>query len=351
MDATECADAPETKGGRGASFSPEEDLALARAWTQTSESVVDMSHEAFWHQVSDVYASQPEAVTPRTEHSLRSRWTPLQRTAQKYLAAASLYRSSIPSGEVEEDTMRNIMELYRKNNMVKGKNGSRPAPVFKSVAAATMLSKSPKFGARFGGSSTSCAGYRPGPSNPGSVESTAADATASGVTTGGAADQAQGPAGVSASQTTPAPTSEIEQDSPAAGPGRLSKTSSKRPLGVKRQRTWEGRDGQSAAAVGSLAQSMSAVGTALSASTDRKAALAGLAIETNLVRMLPDGAEKERLVHKLLERARQVNESTSAQEDGTTQQAGAAERSDGNEEASTTTQGAGGQEKRARSGV
>lgn len=54
-------------------------------------------------------------------------------TTQKYLAAKSIYRSCIPSGETEEDILLNSMELYRLSDPVE------------FLEAVRLLSKRPKF--------------------------------------------------------------------------------------------------------------------------------------------------------------------------------------------------------------
>lgn len=143
---------------RGTNFSPAEDLALARSFVRVSQLVAEMEADSMWIKVANVYASQPEAVTARSAHSLRCRWSCLQRTAQKYIAAEKLYRANIPSGETEEDTVAHVQELYSNRNNVSG----QLAPVFKSTAAAALLATCPKFSSDIGGSS-STPWYRPAP--------------------------------------------------------------------------------------------------------------------------------------------------------------------------------------------
>lgn len=129
-----------SKSVRGPAFSAAEDLALARAWVATSEFVLDMNAEVFWDRTAALYIAQPGVVFPRTSHSLRSRWSGLQRMVQKYLAADKLYRSSIPSGEVEDDTKRHVMELYQKNNQVSTKPRTVPAKPLSSRACRQLSS-------------------------------------------------------------------------------------------------------------------------------------------------------------------------------------------------------------------
>lgn len=157
---------------RGTNFSPLEDLALARCFLRASQCVTDMDAEQMWDKLATLYAAQPEAGAPRTAHSLRCRWSPLQRAAQKYIAADKLYRAAIPSGQSEADVIANGQELYRRSNKTKGK----VAPVFKSTDAAAQLATSPKFSGA-GAAESACAGGRPAVSatgGPASVEGSSA---------------------------------------------------------------------------------------------------------------------------------------------------------------------------------
>ncbi|OSX72564.1 hypothetical protein BU14_0424s0020, partial [Porphyra umbilicalis] len=81
-----------------------EDLALRRSWAHCSKSVQGMNITVFWEKTADTLKTQPEVFRARSAASLWSRWSVLQRIVQKYLSADNLYRISIPSGEVEEDT-------------------------------------------------------------------------------------------------------------------------------------------------------------------------------------------------------------------------------------------------------
>jgi len=75
--------------------------------------VIVIKSDAFWGKVTHVFKEQPEAIHPLTAKTPQSRLTLLQRASQKYLAAYKLYRANLPSEEVEEQRVVNVMELYR----------------------------------------------------------------------------------------------------------------------------------------------------------------------------------------------------------------------------------------------
>ena len=117
---------------------------MARAWKYASETVVDMTSDAFEGKVAHVLKEQPEASHPRMAKTLQNRWTLLQRASQKYLAADKLYRANIPSGEVQEQAVVNVMKLYRRTNKVTAKDGTkRDAASLRSSAAAFLLATCP----------------------------------------------------------------------------------------------------------------------------------------------------------------------------------------------------------------
>jgi len=66
----------------GLSFSPGEDLALARSFASTTLSTTDMTSDLYWEAVADIYKNQVETRIPRTAKSLLNRSTTLQRVVQ-----------------------------------------------------------------------------------------------------------------------------------------------------------------------------------------------------------------------------------------------------------------------------
>jgi len=94
----------------------------------------------FWEKTADTFKTQPEVLRARSAARLRSRWSVLQRVVQKYLSADKQYRRSIPSEEVEEDTVASVMKLYCGISQMARKSGKKvDAPVFRSVEAALLL--------------------------------------------------------------------------------------------------------------------------------------------------------------------------------------------------------------------
>lgn len=280
---------------RGPNISPEEDLALARSWINVSEYIVDMDRDCFWEKVADVFVKQPEVSEQRTPGSLRSRFSTLQKQSQKYNAAEAKYRSAIPSGESEAETVKNIMTYYRVSNKVLNKKKERvPAPMFKSVAAAHLLATCPKFSSKVLASST---GGRAEPGAP-------------------SAERRESVAGPSEAGTTPDTTSPPRvapgtAEPPAVEPAIPAvKPSAARPRGVKRTKASLVDPNPAGAAVERLATSVTSMKEAMVSSNRRKADLAGLALEAKLVDMLDEGAEKQTMVRDSLRRTRQASTAT-----------------------------------------
>jgi len=106
----------------------------------------------FWEKTADTFKTQPEVLRARSAARLRSRWSVLQRVVQKYLSADKQYRRSIPSGEVEEDTVASVMKLYCGISQMASKSGEKvDAPDFQSVEAALLLATAKGFLQNSGG--------------------------------------------------------------------------------------------------------------------------------------------------------------------------------------------------------
>lgn len=82
---------------------------LAHISVSVSGTVLDMDKDTFWNKVTAVFGKQTEVVEGRTRGSRRSRWSSLQKQALKYIVAEVRYRCAIPSGEVEQDTIKHFM--------------------------------------------------------------------------------------------------------------------------------------------------------------------------------------------------------------------------------------------------
>jgi len=121
-----------------------------------------MNITVFWEKTADTFKTQPEVFRARLVARLRSRWSVLQRIVQQYLLAGKQYRSSVPTGEVEEDTVASVMKLYYGTNRAANKSGENvDAPVFWSVEAALLLVDCPKLPPTIGRPSSTNLEYRP----------------------------------------------------------------------------------------------------------------------------------------------------------------------------------------------
>lgn len=133
--------------GRGASYSPEEDCALARCWAASSLVHDEQNATAFWESVSSSFSQQPEADQARSASSLRTRWGTLAKSVQKYLAAERLYLAKPVSGESPDEIAANIMRLFRSRTRSRDKTGAfKEGPPFRSLDAVEILRDLPKFG-------------------------------------------------------------------------------------------------------------------------------------------------------------------------------------------------------------
>jgi len=276
-----------TRPPRGPSFVPAEDEALARSYAHASEKVDEMDMELFWDLVTKVFATQPEAKKTRTKAALRTRFVWLRRVVHKYLAAEQLYNPK--SGETESDTDDNIMQLYQNQNKVKNAKGElRPAPIFKSTAAAKVLSNCPRWRAAMEGPSATTLGYRPAARSTG---------TAPAVAAGG--------------------TNDLDEHEPRdeAGSGRDSsggvviatavpaeKPSMNRPMGVKRQKLLASVEGPSQRSFEGFMRTVASFRDSMAAGQKKKNSVAALALEAKLVELLEDGPEKQRMLRELLSR-------------------------------------------------
>ena len=274
---------------RGPSFNPNEDEALARSHVKASERVDEMDKELFWDLVTKTYLTQPEAVTSQTKVALRNRFTWLGRVSQKYLAAEQLYKPS--SGETESDSLANIMTLYQNQNKIKNEKGElRPAPVFRSIAAAQVLAQCPKWRASTGGRSETSLSHRPRP-----WPATAAGSTAA---VDGARDVDETVNLEAGSRSVSDGGDVISAALPA------EKSSKSRPMGIKRQKLLDSVSEQAHRALDGVSRSVSGVRDALAAGNEKKTSVAAKAVKAKVLEMLADGPEKQQYVRELLERTK-----------------------------------------------
>eukprot|EP00171_Calliarthron_tuberculosum_P020168 IDg20168t1 len=132
--------------GRGGSYSPEEDTALARSWVSVSTQHDEQNAIEFWGSVASIFVDQPEVDAPRIGESLRCCWGTLQRIVQKYLAAERQCEKNPVSRETSEDVKAKLMRLYRARTKKADKTGVvREDPPLRSVGAVDILLPVPKF--------------------------------------------------------------------------------------------------------------------------------------------------------------------------------------------------------------
>lgn len=115
---------------KGTNFSASDDLALAISWLSITRITTEQTNDMFWKNTNIVFASQLNISQPWTSHSLKNRWTTVQRLTQKYLAAEKLYwQKNKTAGLNVHDNDREIMKLYRgRNASVKGDEKKLAAP-------------------------------------------------------------------------------------------------------------------------------------------------------------------------------------------------------------------------------
>jgi len=173
-DTEPAAPATPRRPSRGPSFNPNEEGALARYYVKASERVDGKGKALIWVLLTTTCLTQSEAITSWTKLALRNRFTWLLRVSHKSLAVEKLYKPSF--GQTERGSFANIMTLYRNQNNIKSnKDGLRPASVFRSIWAAQVLEKCPKWRASAGGRSDTSLGHRSRPWLATVAGSTAAD--------------------------------------------------------------------------------------------------------------------------------------------------------------------------------
>jgi len=274
---------------RGPSCNRNEDEALARSHVKASERVDEMDKELFWDLVMTTYLTQPEAVTSRTKVALRNHFTWLRRVSQKYLTAEQLYKPS--SGETESVFLANIMTLYRNQIKIQNEKGElRPAPVFRSIAAAQVLAKCPKWRASTGCRSEASLGHRPRP-----WPATVAGSTAA---VDGARDYDETVKLEAGSRSD----SDVGDVFSAALPA--EKSSKSRPMGIKRQKLLDSVSEKPHRALDGVSWSVSGVRDALAAGNEKETSVAAMAVEAKVLERLEDGPEKQQYVRELLERTK-----------------------------------------------
>jgi len=146
------------KSTRGGAFSSREGVSLAKAWVQQSLRVSEQNETTFWEGVEKECTKDGMS---RSAAMLKSKWSWLQRSTQKYLAARTTVLGLQISGASPDDIAQQTMRVFRERAATKGQGGKVVlAPVFKFVEAANYLSTQPKFNVLYSGNSKTTSSYR-----------------------------------------------------------------------------------------------------------------------------------------------------------------------------------------------
>eukprot|EP00180_Rhodochaete_pulchella_P000247 Plantae.Rhodophyta-Rhodochaete_pulchella.ctg11749.p1 GENE.Plantae.Rhodophyta-Rhodochaete_pulchella.ctg11749~~Plantae.Rhodophyta-Rhodochaete_pulchella.ctg11749.p1 ORF type:complete len:205 (-),score=16.63 Plantae.Rhodophyta-Rhodochaete_pulchella.ctg11749:1205-1819(-) len=147
---------PRLRKQRGTNYSPADMLSLARARVKVSLKVDEQDDTRFWDNVAKEFVLMKSVdQDERPPTSSKSQWCSLLRNVQKLLACDSKYGASIASGETEEETMANIMELYCSTTGGRDEHWyPKRVPALKCWEAVQFLKTQPKF-------SSKCRGVKP----------------------------------------------------------------------------------------------------------------------------------------------------------------------------------------------
>jgi len=248
-----------------------------------------MNITVFWEKTADTFKTQPEVFRARSAASLRSRWSVLQRVVQKYLSADKQYRSSIPSGEVEEDTVACVMKLYCGTIQVANKFGEKvDAPVFRSVEVALPLADFLKFSPIIGWPSSTNLGYRP----------VSMEAGGGGGTAGG--DGARAVEHVDREEIEKNNSDDQGAGATLAAAVPMQSPNKGRPMGTKRQKGLNDTEYKSVRGISAIAKYVDGVKRVLASSSENKTKMAGLSLEAKLVELMAEGPAQQRAVHELM---------------------------------------------------
>jgi hypothetical protein len=96
-------DAPK---GRSGNYSMEEDILLCNTWLQVSRDPAvggDQSRDAYWNRMKEHFDLHNKSGIYRTERSLRSRWSTINKDCQRWAAALKAVDTLNPSGTNDND--------------------------------------------------------------------------------------------------------------------------------------------------------------------------------------------------------------------------------------------------------
>ena len=102
--------------GRGLSWRPWEDKALARAWIQCSEGTVDgaeQTSDAFYARVGEVYTEiVPKGAAQRTAKSCKCQFGTISKEVQRFAGCYKRLKREKQSGKTEQDLIEDATRLY-----------------------------------------------------------------------------------------------------------------------------------------------------------------------------------------------------------------------------------------------
>jgi hypothetical protein len=96
-------DAPK---GRGGNYTNKEDVLLCKTWLEVSRDPSvggDQSRDAYWNRMKEHFDLRNESGIDRSDRSLRSRWSTINKDCQKWAAAQKAVDKLNPSGTNDED--------------------------------------------------------------------------------------------------------------------------------------------------------------------------------------------------------------------------------------------------------
>lgn len=131
------------KKGRGASFSEEDALGLAKAWVEhRSQGMIQGDN--MWSSIRTI-CTEKHGMN-RSAESLRCAWMRIARESQHFINSRALVRKQKKRGMSDDTVAVMVMEVYRKNAGKKDADGvMQYAPPFRYITTAEYLAKEPRF--------------------------------------------------------------------------------------------------------------------------------------------------------------------------------------------------------------
>lgn len=130
------------KRNRGAAFSQDEALLLAKAWVQQSTKHIARSDDAFWKGVVAIFHQNK---FNRSLASLKGRWLRLKQECELYLHAKQEAISARKPDWTEAAVLELAMLVFRRKAALAKGSSRYYSPEFKYVSTADYLATEPKF--------------------------------------------------------------------------------------------------------------------------------------------------------------------------------------------------------------